>query len=127
MSRQELLDGTEVIGGYARAVRFGNQIHVSGTTSANRDGQVIGTDLYEQTRETYAKIARILADGGASMTDVVRVVIYVTDISDPSGFVRAHEEVFDTTRPAATMVEVSKLIGPDMLVEIEAYALLDEA
>ena len=124
MERREILDGTEVIGGYARAVRMGPHIHVSGTTSADKDGHVVGADLYQQTRATYDKIARVLAGGGATMADVVRVVVYVTDISDPAGFTRAHEEIFATTRPAATMVEVSKLIRPEMLVEIEAYAIL---
>ena len=126
MERREIFDGTELVGGYARAVRKGPHIHVSGTTSADKDGQVIGTDLYEQTRATYAKIARVLADGGATMADVVRVVAYVTDISDPSGFSTAHAEAFGATRPAATLVEVSRLIAPEMLVEIEAYAIVDE-
>ncbi len=124
MTRREILDGTEVIGGYARAVRMGGQVHVSGTTSADAAGKVVGADLYEQTRETYAKIARALGDADAAITDIVRVVVYVTDISDPSGFTRAHEEVFTETRPAATMVEVSGLMATEMLVEIEAYAIL---
>ena len=107
-------------------MRKGPHIHVSGTTSADKDGRVIGPDLYEQTKETYAKIARVLADGGATMADVVRIVAYVTDISDPSGFSKAQVEAFGATRPAATLVEVSGLMAPEMLVEIEAYAILDE-
>ena len=123
--RREILDGTEVIGGYARAVVKGGHVHVSGTTSMAASGEVVGEDLYQQTRETYRKIARVLSDAGAAPGDVVRVVAYVTDIGDPGGFMRAHAEHFGDIRPAATLVEVSGLLKPEMLVEIEAYAILD--
>lgn len=129
MTRREILDGTETSGAYARAVRFGNQVHVAGTTSADREGKVVGADLYEQCKATYAKIERVLAEAGAGLGDVVRIVAYVTDISQPDGFNRATVEAFQPAgvRPAGTLVEVSALYTPEMLVEIEAYALLAEA
>jgi len=128
MSRQDIFDGTEASDAYARAVRFGNQIHVSGTTSANAEGEAVGDDLYAQCKETYRKIGRVLQQAGAGFGDVVRIVAYVTDISQPEGFSRATVEAFKPSgvRPAATLVEISALFKPEMLVEIEAYALLPE-
>lgn len=125
--RREILDGTEVIKGYARAVRKGGHIHVSGTTSMNAEGQVVGNSIYDQALETYRKVINVLADSGASLNDVVRVVVYVTNIKQADEFSRAHAEVFDEIRPAATLVEVSALVDPRMLIEIEAYAIVDEA
>jgi len=127
--RQDIYDGTETSKAYARAVRFGNQVHVSGTTSGSADGGVVGDDLYSQSKETYRKIADVLAKAGASMADVVRIVAYVTDIGRPEAWVRATEEAFEASefRPAATLVEVTALYKPEMLVEIEAYALLPES
>lgn len=128
MTRQDIFDGTETTGAYARAVRFGNQIHVAGTTSTNARGEVVGEDLYAQCKETYAKIERVLAQAGTGLGDVVRIVAYVTDISRPDGFSRATIEAFEPTgvRPAATLVEITALYKPEMMVEIEAYALLPE-
>lgn len=128
MRRQDILDGTETSGAYARAVRFGNQIHVSGTTSADAEGKVIGEDLYGQCTEVYRKIARVLELAGAGLGDVVRIVAYVTDISAPEGFNRATVEAFQPAgvRPAATLVGITALYHPEMMVEIEAYALLPE-
>lgn len=126
MRRQDIFDGTETSAAYARAVRFGNQVHVSGTTSGSADGGVVGDDLYAQCKETYRKIAKVLSEAGAGMGDVVRIVAYVTDIGEPEGFNRATLEAFQPTgvRPAATLVEITALYKPEMLVEIEAYALL---
>jgi enamine deaminase RidA (YjgF/YER057c/UK114 family) len=126
MKRQDIYDGTEASKAYARAVRFGNQVHVSGTTAMAPGGTMVGGDLYGQCKETYRKIASVLDKAGAGMADVVRIVAYVTDIGDPDGFNRATIEVFEPTgvRPAATLVEISRLYTPEMLVEIEAYALV---
>lgn len=124
--RQEILDGTEATDGYARAVRKGAHVHVAGTTSMDASGVVVGADLYEQTGETFRKIAKVLGDAGARMSDVVRVGAYVTDITDIDGFIRANAEAFTDVRPATTLVEVSGLFKPEMLIEIEAYAILDE-
>ncbi|MEM7252581.1 MAG: Rid family hydrolase [Pseudomonadota bacterium] len=124
--RKEIVDGTEVIDSYARAVRKRGHIHVSGTTSMDADGHVVGSDLYEQSLESYRKVLDVLASAGGSVSDVVRVVVYVTDISAPEGFMRAHRETFATVRPAATLVEVSGLVDAAMLVEIEAYAIVDD-
>lgn len=123
--RREILDGTEAAPGYARAVRKAGHVHVSGTTSMNSDGIVIGADMYAQTIETYRKIAAVLEQAEAEFADIVRVVVYVTDIAGKDGFVRAHAEVFETVRPAATLVEVSALVDPKMLIEIEVYAIVE--
>jgi enamine deaminase RidA (YjgF/YER057c/UK114 family) len=108
--------------GYCRAVRAGDHVHVAGTT-ATVDGRVVGRgDAGEQTRVALRIVADALARAGASLADVVRTRLYVTDIADWEAVGRAHGEVFADVRPASTMVEVSRLIDPDHLVEIEVDA-----
>jgi enamine deaminase RidA (YjgF/YER057c/UK114 family) len=110
--------------GYSRAVRIGNVAEVSGTVSQDGD-KVIGiNDPYEQTKHALAKIEAALVKAGASLHDVIRTRIYVTDISQWEEIGRAHGEFFQAIRPATTMVEVSKLISPELLVEIEATAIV---
>ncbi len=110
--------------GYSRAVRVGSVVAVAGTTAAVQgEGPVGGDDPYEQAREALRRIAGALAEAGASIDDVVRTRIYVTDISRWADVGRAHGEVFRDVRPASTMVEVRALIDPALLVEIEADAV----
>jgi enamine deaminase RidA (YjgF/YER057c/UK114 family) len=114
----------ENVVGYSRAVRLGNQIEVSGTL-ATENGQVVGKgDAYTQTRCILEKIQKVLEQAGAGLTDVVRTRMYVTDIRLWEEVGRAHGEVFKDIRPATSMVEVSQLIEPHYLVEIEATAVV---
>ncbi|WP_328408118.1 RidA family protein [Nocardia sp. NBC_00403] len=117
----------EDIVGYSRAVRLGNVIAVSGTTAALPGGGAVGgADIGEQTREVLRRIASALTDAGASLDDVIRTRIFVTDISRWPEIAKAHAEVFGDIRPAASMYEIKALITPALLVEIEADAVVGE-
>jgi enamine deaminase RidA (YjgF/YER057c/UK114 family) len=114
-------------GGYSRAVRVGPFVHVAGTTAIDAHGQLTGIgDAAAQTRQILSNIEAALQAAGARLTDVVRTRIYVTDITQWEAIGRAHGDVFGDIRPAATMVEVRRLIDPQMLVEIEADAIIAE-
>lgn len=115
----------EDIVGYSRAVKVGNVIEVTGTVASGDDGNVVGKDdAYEQTKFIYQKIEKVLNRAGATMKDVVRVRMFVTDISQWQEYGRAHSEFFKEIKPCNTMVEVSALIEPEYLIEIEATAIL---
>jgi enamine deaminase RidA (YjgF/YER057c/UK114 family) len=125
MSRTNVSSGTpwESIVGYSRAVKIGNQIHVSGTTASDENGLTVAVgDAYQQTCYILEKIEAALRELGSSMSDVVRTRMFVTNIDRWEDIGRAHGEVFAHIRPAATMVEVARLINPDHLVEIEVDA-----
>ena len=127
MGRQLISSGTpwEASVGYSRAVRVGNLIFVSGTTASDEDGQTVSVgDAYGQTQFILRKIESALREAGAELTDVVRTRLFVTDIDRWEEIGNAHGEFFSTIRPAATMVEVSRLINPDHLVEIEVDAVI---
>ena len=117
----------EDIVGYSRAVRVGNMIEVAGTTAVDERGEIVGVDNpYEQTKYILAKIESALIEAGASMKDVVRARMFVTDISKWEEIGKAHGEFFKEIKPAASMIEVKGLINPELLIEIEITAVLSE-
>lgn len=127
MDRQRISSGTpwESFAGYSRAIRVGNAVYVAGTTASDQNGNVIGkNDPYAQAAYIFQKIDKALREANASLTDVVRTRMFVTNIDEWEEIARAHGEVFKEIRPASTLVEVSGLIAPEFLVEIEVDAII---
>jgi enamine deaminase RidA (YjgF/YER057c/UK114 family) len=125
--RQKYFSGTkwESVVGYSRAIKVGERIYVTGTTATDEQGNIVGPgDAYAQTVQAIRNIERALKALGAGLENVVRTRMFVTDISRWEEFGRAHGEFFSETRPCATMVEIAKLVDPDMLIEIEVDAEL---
>jgi len=130
MERRRISSGTEWESrvGYPRVVRVGSQIHVSGTTATDEDGDIVGEgDPYQQTKQALSNVEDALAEADASLSDVIRTRMFVTDIDDWEAIGEAHGEYFGDIRPATSMLEVSGLIDPALLVEIEAVAVVNES
>ena len=128
MKRQKISTGTkwEKFAGYSRAVKVGSQVFVAGTTAVDESGEIIGKgDIYEQTKYIFQKIEFALKECDSSLEDIVRTRMYVTDINIWEEAAKAHGETFAEIRPVSTLVEVSSLVDPDLLIEIEADAVTE--